>query len=119
MSSDFKSTCGVTTEVAVLKGDLFRGSNRFTSEILNEAERRKLSKPNAELACLIREKFTDNQIKELGLILIVVMHDPISDLDNDLARLTVPQRSLGLSYTDRWGHETGFAFAVSKSAARV
>ncbi len=52
-SPDFKPTSGVTTEVAVLKGMLFEDNDRITNKIRAQADRRKLSKPNAELACLI------------------------------------------------------------------
>ena len=78
-SPDFKPTSGVTTEVAVLKGMmLFGGNDRTTKKIRAEADNRKLTKPNAELACLIREKFTDKEIEGMGLWWIVVM-DPIKD----------------------------------------
>jgi len=58
-SSSFKPTSGVKTQIAVLKGELFADSDRTTEKIRAEADKRKLSKSNAELACLIREKFTD------------------------------------------------------------
>ncbi|MBI2024740.1 MAG: hypothetical protein HYT03_01430 [Candidatus Harrisonbacteria bacterium] len=53
-SSDFKPTNGMTTEVVVLKGMLFEDNDRITKKIRAEADKRKLSKPNAELACLIQ-----------------------------------------------------------------
>src|SRR3990167_9065355 len=82
-SPDFKPTKGVTTEVAVLKGMLFEDNDRITKKIRAEADKRKLSKPNAELACLIREKFTDKEIEAMGLWYIVAMHEPINDSDGD------------------------------------
>ena len=66
-SSGFKPTKGLTTEVAVLLGCLFKYNNRVTKKIRAEAAKRKLPKPNAELACLIREKFADKEIKAMGL----------------------------------------------------
>ena len=80
-SPDFKPTNGVTTEVAVLKGMLFEDNDRITKKIRAEADKRKLLKPNAELACLIREKFTDKEIEAMGLWYIVAMHEPINDSD--------------------------------------
>ncbi len=65
-SPDFKPTSGVTTEVAVLRGCLFEDNDRITKKIRAEADKRKLTKPNAELACLIREKFTDKEIDRSG-----------------------------------------------------
>ena len=53
-SPDFKPTKGLTTDAAVLKGMIFTDNDRITKKILAEADKRKRSKPNAELACLIR-----------------------------------------------------------------
>ena len=53
-SPDFKPTNSVTTEVAVLKGMLFEENDRITKKIRAEADKRKLGKPEPELACLIR-----------------------------------------------------------------
>src|SRR3989338_4470544 len=77
-SPDFKPTNGVTIEVAVLKGILFEDNDRITKKIRAKADKRKLQKPNAELACLIREKFTDEDIEAMGLWYIVAMHEPIN-----------------------------------------
>src|SRR3989338_4837086 len=79
----FSVTSDGTTEVAVLKGMLFEDNDRITKKIRAEADKRKLSKPNAELACLIREKFTDKEIEAMGLWYIVAMHEPINDSDGD------------------------------------
>src|SRR3989344_2731566 len=80
-SPDFKPTNGVTTEVAVLKGMLFEDNDRITKKIRAEADKRKLGNPNPELACLIREKFTDKEIEAMGLWYIVAMHEPVNDSD--------------------------------------
>lgn len=119
-SSDFKSTDGVTTEVAVLKGALFSNNDRITKKIRAEADKRKLSKPNAEVACLIREKFAGEEIEAMGLWWIVVMHEPINDSDGDPGLLGVDRRGgRWLSAycdgpDDKWGRDgSGFAFAVS------
>ncbi|MBI2278832.1 MAG: hypothetical protein HYU81_02110 [Candidatus Brennerbacteria bacterium] len=119
-SPDFKPTKGLTTEVAVLKGMLFEDQNRITKKIRAEADKRKLSKPNAELACLIREKFTDKEIEVMGLWHIVAMHEPINDSGGDPSLLCVDLgdsgcwlRAYGGKPRERWGCEGGFAFAVS------
>ncbi|MBI4138076.1 MAG: hypothetical protein HY482_00580 [Candidatus Wildermuthbacteria bacterium] len=121
-SPDFKPTNGVTTEVAVLKGMLFKGNARITEKIRAEADKRKLTKPNAELACLIREKFTDKEIEVMGLWYIVAMHEPINDSDGDPSLLGASRndggRWLGAcsGRSDRgWDRGGGFAFAVSQS----
>ncbi|MDQ5955693.1 MAG: hypothetical protein QG621_697 [Patescibacteria group bacterium] len=120
-SPDFKPTSGVTTEVAVLKGMLFEDNDRITKKIRAEADKRKLSKPNAELACLIRLKFTDKEIEQMGLWYIVAMREPINDSDG-VPRLLNANRGNDGRWLDayygrpdlRWDRDDGFAFAVSQ-----
>jgi hypothetical protein len=119
-SLDFKPTSGVTTEVAVIKGILFQDNDRITKKIRAEASRRNFTKPNAELACLVREKFTDNDIKAMGLWLILSMHEPLSDAYGDPRLLNV-NRDNDRGWLDafcgrpnkKWLRGFGFAFAVS------
>ena len=124
-SPDFKPTNGVTTEVAVLKGMLFEDNDRITKKIRAEADKRKLSKPNAELACFIREKFTDKEIEAMGLIWIVAMHEPINDSGGDPGLLGADRHGDGrwlYAYYDRpglrWHRGDGFAFAVSQVSSQ-
>jgi len=125
-SPDFKPTNGVTTEVAILKGVLFKDDDRITKNIRAKAytgiftQGRKLFDPNAEMACLIREKFTDEDIEAMGLWYIVAMHEPINDSDGDPYLLSADRYDDGrwLSACDyrpdyRWFRGLGFAFAVS------
>ena len=119
-SPDFKPTNGVT-EIAVLKGMLFEDNDRTTKKIRAEADKRKLEKPNAELSCLIREKFTDKDIEAMGLWYIVAMHEPINDSDGDPILLSVLRCDDGrwLSACSGgpdygWNRGGGFAFAVSQ-----
>ncbi|MBI4993432.1 hypothetical protein HZC33_00525 [Candidatus Wolfebacteria bacterium] len=124
-SPDFKPTNGETTEVAVLKGMLFEDNDRITKKIRAEADKRKLSKPNAELACLIRLKFTDKEIEAMGLWWIVAMHEPINDSDGDPRLLGASRygdgRWLG-ACSGRpglgWRRGVGFAFAVSQVSSQ-
>ena len=124
-SPDFKPTSGVTTEVAVLKGMLFEDNDRITKKIRAEADKRKLSKPNAELACLIREKFTDKEIEAMGLIWIVAMHEPINDSYGSPSLLTACRLGDGRwlnAYGDRpgsrWYRDYGFAFDMSQVSSQ-
>ncbi len=124
-SPDFKPTSGVTTEVAVLKGPLFEDNDRITKKIRAEADRRTLSKPNTEVACLIREKFTDEEIEAMDLWYIVAMHKPINDSDGGPgllhARRSGGGRWLG-AFIDGpgggWRRDGGFAFAVSQVSSQ-
>ena len=120
-SDDFKPTNGVTTKIAVLKGDLFSSENRITRKICAEAEKRKLQKPNAEVACLIRENFSDEEIEAMGLHWIVAFHEPIKDSGGNPDLLGTDRNDGGrwlCTYYDkpdrRWLHCDGFAFAVSQ-----
>ncbi|MBU1091934.1 hypothetical protein KKA27_03695 [Patescibacteria group bacterium] len=121
-SSDFKPTDGVTTEIAVLKGMLFSDDDRVTKKICAEADKRNLTKPNAEVACLIREKFTDKELEAMGRLWgIVAMHEPIKDSDGAPLLLDAHRVGVGrwlhayFGHPDfRWLCEHGFAFAVSQ-----
>jgi len=117
----FKPTSGVTTEVAVLKGVLFEDNDRVTLKIRAEADKRKLVVPNAELACLIREKFTDKEIEAMGLWYIVTIHEPINDSDGDPNLLCAGRYDGGRWLIacngrpgSRWNRDYGFAFTVSQ-----
>ena len=123
---DFKPTSGVLTEVAVLKGMLFEDSDRITSKIRAAADKRTLQKPNAEIACLIREKFTDKEIEEMGLWYIIAMHEPINDSDGGPRLLGADRVPDGRwldacndGPDDRWSRSIGFAFAVSQVSSSI
>ena len=82
-SKDFVPTTGVVNNIAVLKGELFSDDDRITSKIVAEGDRRlwKHGKDiSPEIACQIREMFTDEEIEAMGLIWITTMHEPISGL---------------------------------------
>jgi len=118
-SSAFKSTEGVTYEVAVLKGMLFEDGDRITEKIRAEADHQNLAKPNAEVACLIRETFSDKEIEAMGLWWIVVMHEPIKASDGNRNLLSANRVVAGcwLNACDgypghRWYREYGFAFVA-------
>src|SRR6185369_4465082 len=75
-SLDFKPTTNVVNNIAVLKGELFTDGNRIITNICAEGDRQKFSKPAMEVACQISEMLMDNEIKEMGLDVITVMHTP-------------------------------------------
>jgi len=118
-SSDFKPTNGVTSRIAVLKGTLFTDSDRITSKIRAEAGVRNMKTPNAEVTCLIREKFSDEDLEAMGLWRIVVFHEPINDSAGNPNLLGADRsgngRWLNASYggaVGGWDSVTGFAFAL-------
>lgn len=127
LSPDFKPTSGVMTEIAVLRGTIWNDRDRTISNIRAFAADRKLATPNAEVACLIREMFLDKEIKTMCLWWIVVMHEPIKDLDGTPDFLGVAWdndddddddddgRWLSTFFdgpNERWSCGDGFAFAI-------
>ncbi len=108
-SKDFKPTSGITTEITVIKGVLFEDNIRITKRVRAYVKKHQLFDPNAELACLIREKFSDKEIEAMGLWWL------------DLGSLSVA-RSVGGSWLfvpsppsdSECYHDRGFAFVSSQ-----
>jgi len=121
LSKDFKTTTGVTYEIAVIKGNIFTDSNHITQKIRNEAAKRKLVTPNPEAVCLIREMFSDEEIKAVGLQWMVTFHRPTKDSGGKLFPLDTGRDCDGswpntdFDISDRsWCNTDGFAFVVSQ-----
>lgn len=119
-SSDFVPTNGMTTKSVVLPGKLWTtDSNRLTKNIRAEALKRKLVKPNVEVACLIRMMCTNEEIRSMGLLRLVIMHKPIKDAAGSSVLLTV-LAGVSESWLDaywvrpvyQWDSRSGFVFAV-------
>ncbi|KKT13572.1 MAG: hypothetical protein UV95_C0001G0109 [Candidatus Falkowbacteria bacterium GW2011_GWF2_43_32] len=120
-SKSFKPTSGITYKIAVLKSELFSDNERVTKNIRKDAKNRRLTTPNAEVACLIRERFSNKELEIMDLYWIVVMHESIKDFDGDPSLLSADRRGrgswLGTCYggpDDRWSRSGGFAFVVSQ-----
>ena len=119
-SSDFVPTTGITYQIAILKGMLWNDKTRVTRNIRSKAHRLQLVKSHAEIACLIRDKFTDAEIKAMGLFMITTMHKSIKDSDGDPCRLNAPRVDDGcwlgacpIYRDERWNRADGFAYVVS------
>ena len=117
----FNPTSGVKTEVAVLKGVLFDDNNQIMKKIRAEGALRKFLAPNPEMACLIRENFTDKEIEAMGLWFIAVMHEPVSDSDGGPSLLSAHRygdarwlSACGGRPVSGWSRKCGFVFAVSQ-----
>ena len=77
----FVPTSGVTTEGSVLHGfDEVRPSYG-DAEVWAEAQSRDLHHMTLEAALYIRDKFTNEQLKGMGLARIIVLHEPVHDKD--------------------------------------
>jgi len=120
-SNSFEPTSGITTyEIAVLKDEMFSDNDRITKNIRKHAKNYKLTTPNAEVACLIREKFSDKELEAMGLHCIVTMHEPIKDFGGHPRILIASRDGSGswlnassVSPDNGWGRSMGFAFIVS------
>jgi hypothetical protein len=120
-SPKFKPTKGVTYNVAVFMGKLYAARERFTSNILADAKKRKCDEPEAELSCLIRDAFSNADIRAMGLEDIIPMHEPIEDSDGGLPRLgacthghSCSLRAFGADPDREWVQGIGFAFVSSQ-----
>lgn len=110
----FVTTKGRIYNLAVIRGDEFSDNERTTANIFAEAERRGLQKPPAEVAALLREKFSQD---ELSFPYVAVMHEPIGDSGGNLGVLGLRRYEgddwLGAWLANpgsRWDRENVFVF---------
>lgn len=118
---NFKPTeVGTVHNIAVLKGEMFSDNDRITKNIRVEAKKRKMTDPHAEVACLIRDAFSDKEIEEMGLSWIITMHEPIPDSDGcpsvlGTSRCDDCELCAYRGYPgDSWFRDDGFAFSASQ-----
>lgn len=102
----------IPAEIVVLKGNLFTDYERTTKNICCYAQSCGLSRPSPEITGLIREKFTDKDLQNMGLWSIVTMHEYI-DKSLFYAYRGDLGPCLGFCYDQPdfgWGWFSGFAF---------
>lgn len=122
LSSNFKPTFGVKHEVIVLKSKIAHGIN---SSIRRVADELSLETPNAEIACLVRDHFTAHELRLMGMMYLVVMHEPINDSTDGPRLLNVnwdrDQESLDVSngYPGFLFEKVDYGFAFSSSQNSV
>ncbi|MEI6627563.1 MAG: hypothetical protein WCL61_03125 [bacterium] len=116
-SPKFQPTSGVETKVSMIRGSMFSDEERVCGMVYYQAEKRNLSKLNPEIACLICEKFPNEENMKMDIFWIVVMHDPIKLDDGQSYVLCVSHddnirqlRTRIVNPTRRWGSSHGFAF---------
>ncbi|OHA91128.1 MAG: hypothetical protein A2758_01465 [Candidatus Zambryskibacteria bacterium RIFCSPHIGHO2_01_FULL_49_18] len=71
-------TNGKVYKPVVLKGEDFTDDERVTSNIRKVAEEMKLVTPPAQLARLLRKSVSDEELEQMGLYALIVMHQPIT-----------------------------------------
>lgn len=127
-SSAFRPTTSVITAISVIPGLFWKtDAERTTHNIRAEGIKRGWKQGldlNPEVACLIREKFSDEELKAMGLWAIVAMHEPICD-SGDRPCLLSAGRADGGSWLHayygnldgRWDAGCGFAFGVPQASS--
>lgn len=112
-------TNGVTYHIVVRPGKRISDSDRITKKIRAAADKKGWIKPHWEVACLIRDTFTDEQLEQMGLWYIVTMHEPVKDSDGDPNLLSSDRRDdgrrFGACYVGPgvdWSDDGGFAFVA-------
>lgn len=125
-SPSFCHTNNATYVVAVFKGYLFTDSRRTDQRIREDAKGRMdwLSTPSIELACLIREKFSDREIRQMGLEGgIFVMNQPIIEASGEESLFILGEYYDGKSdclyagsheHSQEYADWCGFAFVYVK-----
>ncbi len=113
-STEFFPVYKIRTKVVVVKASMF-GRNPKTGTILEFARVKNLTLLQAEHACLIREKFSDLQIADMGLGTIVVVTRPLRgkflEVDTGSGGQWLDARCVGPDLV--CGEDDGFAFACS------
>ncbi len=119
----FVATNGITYTLAMIMGDEFEDADRTNQNIRAEAYKRGYVDPSVELGPYLREMFSDEDLKKMGLWALILMHEPISDSVGDLDLLGVDRvgngRWLGAYLGDpgsRWHREFAFMFLVPASS---
>ncbi|PIS41049.1 MAG: hypothetical protein COT26_00075 [Candidatus Kerfeldbacteria bacterium CG08_land_8_20_14_0_20_43_14] len=122
-NAKFVATNGVTYTLAIIMGDEFEDANRTNQNIREVAHARGYPDPTVELGPYLREMFSDEDLKKMGLWALIVMHEPISDSDGDLFVLGVYRDGRGRWLSAyhggpgiRWLRGVGFMFLVPASS---
>ena len=69
--------------IALIPGGFFSDRNRVVRKIWREAKMRRFALPTLEAICLIREKFSNDDLEEMGFNRVIALHKPIMNVDNE------------------------------------
>jgi len=115
----FVSTNGITYTLAIILSDEFEDADRTNEKIRAAAYKRGYVDPSVELGPYLRERFSYEDLKKMGLWELILMHEAIAASVGDLRLLGVDRnddgRWLDAYYgrpDDGWGREVGFMFLV-------
>lgn len=125
MSRKFKATKNIKKDLVILFFDDIDCKNSNIYEyryIYANKSRHKLERADAETACLIRELFSDKEIKKMGFSLIIVPHDKIRDKTNERVTFQISSSGFGnwldVHRTDSnngYYNSFGFVFVLAKT----
>ncbi len=96
-------TTGKTYKIAIIPGNFFSDKERIMANVRKEIDCRGWlhgDKISPEIACLLRKDVSDQEIDDLGLDWLVIMHEPIKDSDGDLGLLSMYRSVDGILGTD-------------------
>lgn len=118
----FVATDGVTYKLALIMGDEFEDDDRITSNIRAEAAKRGYVDPSMELAPYVREMFSDEDLEQIGLWALIIMHEAVTDSRGYLDLLGLRRDGGGRVLSAfsgypgrRWVRGRGFLFLVPAS----
>lgn len=120
LSQSFSTTNNIENKIVIIKDSYFKDGTDLIKKVYDEAKNRNWSKPSAETACNLRKILSDEDIRDMNLTRILVMHEPINDYMNDPSLFCLDSDGRGkwlsaLSEKTKRIREkkTGFAFSVS------
>ena len=104
-----------TVEVAILKGNSFK-HRQTLQEALRIAEYHGLTKPETDIACLLRSEFSDKEIRSMGFSRIVPVHNLSGHVlvVNTFASCRMLE-AIPCQGDSNWGLGVGFAFVKPKA----
>lgn len=123
-SKSFKPTNGIIYKIAVIRIDLSGNINLKNVTIDYEAKGREYITPHPEIFCLIRDKFSNGELKKMGFDEIVTMHKPIVDCSGNPAYLSTynHDNDSWITVNHNFHHfhfetnkSVGFAYVVSQT----
>lgn len=126
LSPDFSPTSGITSQICVVPSKIFSNSPT-NAEVRMHLDNHDIGHGqvvNAEIACLIREKFSNKDLEDMGLWWIVLMHQKIHDNRGDPYLLFSSRVVDGLwlfadnDYPEcKWSRSGGFAGLLSQNSS--
>lgn len=119
LSPRFIPTLGVKTDLAIFKSTLLPSNERYTISAHEIGLAKGLAIPEIEVTILLREKFSNKELEEMGLWWIAVMHAPVRSFEDSLISLCVDRYgdkewicAHGAKDYDSWNSDGGFAYKI-------